>query len=190
MAENETRENDNLEQPGSAPRKTESIPYDRFKQVIAERNNLQADLANLEAQIDSWKAKYEKSTKSIEELNVFKTELEEIKKNQFEKNLSEWKVKQKIFEVEEGDPNYEKVQKIKHRFKFGEDLQPSEVAQNMEIIKTYDEIDYFQSTKESTGFNSKKPQGTTAVEEFGGYKTIEEWARHDWKAAGKWLKEH
>jgi len=193
MTENETLENAEVdEQPTAVSKKTDrSIPYNRFKEVIGEKNNLQAELAQKEVELDDWRKKYEKSTATIEELNKHKAELETIKKRQYEKNMTEWKSKEKLFEVEEGDPNYDKVQKIKHRFKLGEDLQPNDVAQNLEILKTYDEIDYFQPDKNSAGFNSKKPQGHPAAGgEFGGFKTIEDWARHDPMAAGKWLNEN
>jgi len=191
MAEIETLEKVEIEQPGADPKITDrSIPYDRFKKVISEKNNLQAEIAQKEVEIENLKKKYETSTATIAELNKSKAELETIKKTQYEKNLAEWQSKQKVFEVAEGDPNYEKVQKIKHRFKLGEELQPSEVAQNLEILKTYDEIDYFQPDKNSPGFNSKKPQGSPTTQEFGGYKSIDEWARHDSEAAGKWLTEN
>ncbi len=78
------------------------------------------------------------------------------KKQRYEKNVENWEQKKKVLDVEEGDPNYEKVEKIKHRFKFGEELEPSEVAQNIEILKTYEEIDFFQKEENPTEFNSKK----------------------------------
>jgi len=193
--DNENPKNEELEQPGADPLNTErAIPLHknpRFKEVIREKNDLQAEIAQKEVEIENLKKKYETSTATIAELNKSKAELETIKKTQYEKNLSEWQSKQKVFEVAEGDPNYEKVQKIKHHFKFGEELSPSEVAQNIEILKTYDEIDYFQSDKNPAGFNSKKPQGKPVVDgDFGGYKSIEDLARHDPNAAGKWLREN
>jgi len=192
--DNENPKNEELEQPGADPLNTErAIPLHknpRFKEVIREKNDLQAELAQKEAEVEQWKKKVEDSTAVIINLNKYKDELESIKKRQYEKNMSEWKQKENLFSVEEGDPNYEKVQKIKHRFKLGEELQPSEVAQNLEILKTYDEIDYFQPDKNSPGFNYKKPQGSPTTQEFGGYKSIDEWARHDSEAAGKWLTEN
>ena len=194
--ETKTRKNETTDEQTYADTKNtdRTIPYARFKQVVAERNNLQSDLAEFEAQVDQWKNKYQKTQDKIEDLKQYKTELETIKQKRFEKNKTEWEKKKNLFEVEEGDPKYEKVQKIKHRFKFGDGdkgLEPSDIAQNLEILKTYEEIDYFQTQKESTNFNSKKAKGKPTKEgEFGGYGSLAEWSRHDWKAAHKWMEEN
>lgn len=191
MSENETRENEELEQQTAGSEKPDrTIPYARFKQVISEKNNLQAEIAQKEVELEEWKKKYDTSAATIEELNKHKAELESIKKRQYEKNLSEWKSKENLFNVEEGDPNYEKVQKIKHRFKLGEELQPSEVAQNLEVLKTYEEINYFEHSNDPAGFNSKKPKGKVSTEEFGGYKSLDEWARNDPDAAYKYVQDN
>jgi len=190
--ENETRENETTEQPSAEKTKTDrSIPYPRFKEVVSERNNLRSDVAEREAKIEQLEKNLKNSTEKIDNLNEFKQELDDWKKQRYEKNVDYWDQKKKVFDVEEGDPNFEKVEKIKHRFKFGEELEPSEVAQNIEILKTYEEIDFFQNEKTPTEFNSKKASGKPAKEgDYGGYDSIEELARHDWKAAGEYLKEH
>lgn len=190
--EKDTRKNETIEQPSTETKNTDrTIPYPRFKEVIAERNDLQAEVAEREATIDNLKKSQSDFKEKIADLNESKAELDEWKQERHEKNLAQWEQKRKVFDVEEGDPNYEKVEKIKHRFKTGEDLSPSEVAQNLEILKTYEEINYFAQDDTSSGFNTKKPDGKPAKNtKFGGYKTLDEWMRHDWQAASAWAKKH
>ena len=118
--EKDTRKNEKIEQPSTETRKTDrTIPYPRFKEVISERNDLQAEIAEREATIDKLKKSQSNFKEKIADLNESKAELDEWKQKRHEKNLAQWEQKRKVFDVEEGDPNYEKIEKIKHRFKDG-----------------------------------------------------------------------
>ena len=189
--ENETRQSENIEQQSAGMENTErAIPYARFKKVISERNSLLSDLAESDVKIKELETRYTTSTKEIENLQTYKTELTALREKKFNADKQSWEVSAKVFEVKEGDKNFEKVQKVKHRFKFG-DLTASEVAQNIEILKTYNEINYFDVVTNPTNYNTKKAEGSPANKtDFYGYASIEELARNDWKKAGQWLKEH
>lgn len=190
--EKETRKNENHEQPSAETQNTDrTIPYPRFKEVISERNNLQAEIAEREATIDNLKQSQSEFKEQIADLNKFKKELDVWKKQRHEKNVAEWDLKRKVFDVEEGDPNFEKIEKIKHRFKTGDELSPSDVAQNIEVFKTYEEINYFAQDDTKSGFSTKKPDGKPAKNtELGGYSSLDEWMRHDWQAASAWAKKN
>lgn len=186
--------NENLEQPSAGTENTDigGIPYSRFKSVVNERNEYRATIGELESQVETLNKKISKANTDNEGLLEFKKELDEYKQKKFNADKTKWDGKKKLFDVKEGDPLFEKVEKIKHRFSFGEELSPSQVAQNLAVISTYEEIDYFSEQKQPTGYSAKKPGGKTpAVEgDFYGYKNIEELARNDWKKAGEWFEKN
>jgi hypothetical protein len=168
------------------------IPYSRFKEKVGQYNEAVANTAELETKIEQLTKQNAVQKTEINELGTFKTQVNEWKTKKFETDKTEWLKRKDIFEAKEGDKIFDKISKVKHRFKFGEDLSQEQLSTNLEMLKTYDELDYFKVDGDKTNYNSNKAVGgerKKADGDFYGYENVEALARADWKLYEKWKKE-
>ena len=82
-----------------------------------------------------------------------------------QEQASLWEERRKVFEVDDSDPTYEKVQKIIGKFKLGEDLTPEQIEVNNNLYSTYAEIDYFGKPKPQLG-NDRHPKGSPPKKQY------------------------
>ncbi|MEA1972674.1 MAG: hypothetical protein U9N34_05205 [Candidatus Cloacimonadota bacterium] len=164
------------------------IPDSRFSAVVGERNDLRAKKLEWEVEKKDFEKKLENQSNIVNDLKKYETQVNDIKKKRHTDNVNDWKKRSDLFNVKEGDKLFEKVNKVKHRFQFGEDLSDEQLTQNLEMLKTYDELDYFKVEDSSTNYNNKKPNGGTPQnsDNFYGFGSREELARADIKLYQKW----
>lgn len=176
------------------------IPQSRFSEVITERNNLKADISELNSKI-------KETDNVINQLNDITTERDEYKTkwdNHIEQinkdNLTKWNDLSTTLAVKEGESGYDKVQKIKSKFKFATneiELTPEEVTSNINQYNTYSEIDYFNGINSDNKDNSNKdiPNNSNQSKKgkYYGYDTIQDLSGSSpdgWKKAKKWYEEN
>jgi uncharacterized coiled-coil DUF342 family protein len=135
--------------------KTEGIPTDRFNEVISERNNLRADLAETKSELDGLRSKINEKDSQIEEIQEYKTKYQEWKDKQNQKQQELWNQRKKMLEVEETDPHKEKIDKIIGKFNMDDNLKPEQVEANNKMFDIYDEVGFFN--KESKDKKPDKP---------------------------------
>lgn len=144
--------------------KTDGIPESRFKEVIAQRNELRADKADLESKLDAKTKEVEALETTVEEQKKYKTELDEYKHQQFKEQKSRWMEKSKLFDVEETDKLHDRIAKIKDDFVFHEDdkeYTEQEIAQNLKMLKPYEKINYFGGDYKPPDVDDGKSGGRT-----------------------------
>lgn len=125
---------------------TDGIPQSRFNQVVKERNDLRADLAEKQSEIDQLKAKVDGDAKEITRLKSVETKFNDFKTAEETKVLNAWSEKAKVFSVPDSDPTFEKVEKIRGKFKFpgkDETLTAEQAQHNLEIFNVIEETGYF-----------------------------------------------
>jgi len=163
------------------------IPDSRFSQVVKERNDLRAKVVEWDVEKNTYETKLKEQMETVNGLKKYESKVKEWEEKRYNDNLSQWKQRKTLFEVKEGDKLFEKVAKVKHRFQLGEELTPEQIQTNLEMLKTYDELDYFKVEGNSTNYNNKKPAGTPrSSEDFYGYGSREELAKNDLKLYIKW----
>ena len=154
------------------------IPQSRLSEVIGERNELRADVAELNATIAENKVKITGLETTVTESETYKTELTEFKHKAFKEKRDIWVEKSKVFNVEEDDKLYDKIQAIKADFIFHDkidDYTEQEIAQDISMLKPYEKIGYFgkPTTTEDDlddsrgkGEENNKERGKSAFETF------------------------
>ena len=167
------------------------IPDSRFSKVIGERNNLQAEKMEWEVEKQDFEKKLTAQTEINTNLKKYEIQVNEWTAKRHSDNVESWKQRSSIFDVKEGDKLFEKVSKVKHRFKFGEDLNDAQLTQNLEMLKTYDELDYFKVEGTETNYNNKKAGGETPQNsaDFYGYGSREKLASGNLKLYAKWKEQ-
>lgn len=166
----------------------EGIPQAKYNRKVAEFYNLVDDKAELQAKKENLEEKLSKANETIKELGQYKDQINEINEKRHEKILSDWNRRSKLFDIKKGDKLYDKVEKVKHRFNLGDDLDDSQIEHNLELLKTYDEVDYFKGDKTSTEYNNRKASGNDdkAKGDYYGYESAEQLAWKDPKLYEKW----
>lgn len=164
------------------------IPDSRFSKVIGERNELQAKAIEWEVERKEFEKKLTTQNEINANLKKYETQVNEWTAKRHTDNVNTWKQRSSIFDVKEGDKLFEKVSKVKHRFKFGDDLDDAQLTQNLEMLKTYDELDYFKVEGTETNYNNKKAGGETPQnsDNFYGYGSREKLASGNLKLYAKW----
>lgn len=123
------------------------IPQSRFKEVIDERNSLRAEKVELEAQIGQLNAKIEGSGTELERLKAIESEHNAYLETQHKQIIQKWTDTAKVFDVAETDPNFDKFNKIKPDFSFGDDVTPEQAQQNLKTYEIYQKAGFFGSTE-------------------------------------------
>lgn len=168
------------------------IPYSRFKEKVGQYNDLLADKATLETDYDNLQKKVMKMEAEVQNLGEYKNKYESYENKIYERDLAVWNEKKQVFDAKEGDKLFEKIEKIKSKFNFGDDLNKQQLEKNLEKINIYEEAGYFTSADSKTNYNniktdpSKKEAGDG---DYYGYETPQQLA---WKAPElyeKWKKE-
>lgn len=146
----------------SAETQNTGIPKDRFNQVIKERNEARADLAEKEAELTELQNKLETATDKVTELDKVKNDYESLKHEQFKKERDRWIEKAKVFDVEKDDKLFDRIEKIRGDFHFHdkvEEYTPEEIAHNLQMAKPYEKIGYFQNDYTPPDTSDKKSKG-------------------------------
>lgn len=131
-------------------KKTDGIPLGRFNVKVKECNDLRADKVELEQTITDQKTNIETLETNNKELKKVQKEFDIYKKGEATKFAEKWNGRKAVFDIEDTDPEYEKVNKIKHKFHFAEEdkeLTAEQVIANNTLYDTYDEIGYFKKDK-------------------------------------------
>lgn len=142
-------------------KKIEGIPKSRFKEKVDECNNLKADLAEKESEIDKLNKKIGKSDEELTGLQIIKKNYESMMKTEAEVQLKKWEERWKILDVDESDTNYERMNKIKSKFANNSEgldkLKPEEIKANNVLFDVYDDAEYFKDIAGPP--DGKKPVG-------------------------------
>ena len=168
------------------------IPYSRFKEKVGQYNELLADKATLETQHENLQQKVTKLESEMQELGEYKTKYESYESKIYEKDLAAWNEKKQLFNTKEGDKLHEKIDKIKSKFDFGDDLNKQQLENNLEKIQIYEDADYFKSVESGTNYNNKKTDSSKKDAGDGDYYGYESPQQLAWKAPElyeKWKKE-
>jgi len=137
----------------SAGSQNAGIPKDRFDTVIGERNQLRADVSERDATIAEINATIETQKADIDRLSGIEVEYKTFKDAENKRELDKWIERKKVLMVDDSNPDYEKVQKVLHKFNVSEELTPEQIKSNNTLFETYEEVDYFAKT------DNKYPDG-------------------------------
>jgi predicted nucleic acid-binding Zn-ribbon protein len=116
-------------------KQTDGIPVARFNTVIAERNELRADKAELESKITAFETTKTELETKVTELEAVKTKFDNYQTTIDKTTKDEWSKVAKVFEVDESDANFERISKLKANYKFGEDLEMADIRENLKTYK-------------------------------------------------------
>lgn len=137
---------------------TSGIPQSRFKEVIDERNNLRADLEELESSKSALETKLSELGTELERLRSVETEHNNYLERQNQEIIGKWKDISKVFDIAETDPNFDKYNKIKADFAFGENLTAEQAKQNLKVYEIYDKAGFFGESEDDPP-NDLPPRG-------------------------------
>ena len=138
---------------------SDMIPNSRFKQVIKERNELRADAAEKESNIETLKAEKEKLATEKNSLTEYKTKWEGEETKRTAKIKTDWENKKKIFAIDSTDKRFEKVSEIKDSFVFaaeGEELTPEQMKSNLEKMVFLEKAKVFGTSEEAPNYDRGK----------------------------------
>jgi len=85
---------------------TDMIPKSRFSEVIKQRNEANAKIAELESDLEQKHSKIETLENDYSEAGKWKEELESFKAKQSSEMRSNWLEKSKLLDVKETDKNF------------------------------------------------------------------------------------
>jgi len=138
---------------------SDMIPNSRFKQVIKERNELRADMAEKDSNIETLKAEKELLATDINGLTKIKTMWEGEETKRTAKIKTDWEDKSKIFDIENTDKRFDKVSEMKDSFVFaaeGEELTPEQMKANVEKYTLLEKTGVFGVSKDSVDYDKGK----------------------------------
>ena len=116
--------------------KSDTVPKSRFSEVIKERNDATAKLAETEVEIEGLKTKLTEQQEQISQANTYKEKLEKYEQESFSKVKEAWSNKAKFFEVDEKSKDKDRIEKLKSKFSFakeGEELTKEQISKNNEL---------------------------------------------------------
>ena len=142
----------------SAASKNTGIPKGRFNEKIEECNELRADNTELEAKVLLSTKTIETQKAKINELEGIETEYKAFKEAENKRELEKWNERKKLLTIDDSDAEYDKVQKVIHKFILTDEITPEQVKANNNLFETYEEVDYFAKT-DTDYEDGKKPQG-------------------------------
>lgn len=122
---------------------------------------LKAEMEDLQDGSDDGKGKIDKLENEIKELKKVQKEFNVYKEKESKVYSDKWDGRKTVFDIEDTDPEFEKVNKIKHKFHFAKEdkqLTAKQVIANNTLYDTYDEIGYFKKD-ESDLEDGKSPKG-------------------------------
>ena len=122
-----------------------------------ELDSKEAEIAGLQSKV----ATIEELNTKITELSGYKTKYDEVLEKENTSLKSKWAEIEKKIVLEKTDPKFEKVEKIKNRFKLGENITPDDIRANMATYDLLETTGYFE--KEDVN-NGKPPR--PSVENF------------------------
>jgi len=138
---------------------SDMIPNSRFKQVIKERNELRADMAEKDSNIETLKAEKELLATDINGLTKIKTMWESEETKRTAKIKTDWEDKSKIFDIENTDKRFDKVSEMKDSFVFaaeGEELTPEQMKANLEKMAFLEKAKVFDTSEEAPDYDKGK----------------------------------
>ena len=141
-----------------AESKTTGIPQSRFSEKVRECNELRADKTELESKITQSDTTIEQQNAEIDRLKVIETEFSGYKDIEHKGQLDKWNERKKVLLIDDADPEFDKVQKVIHKFNMEDEITAEQVKANNNLFETYEEVDYFAVT--DNGYkDGKKPSG-------------------------------
>ena len=157
-------------------KKTDGIPYARFKEKVEEVRNLQADKAELENKVTGLEKEIETNKTEVDRLKGIETEFNTYQEKQFETAKSEFEKIVEQLSVKETDPKHEQYKKVLGKFKLGtkeEPLTKEQIERNLEIYNLAKELGGLDSSdKNFEDGKSPKPKPSDIpdplIEAFGG----------------------
>ncbi len=121
------------------------IPEPRFKEVVAQRNELKSAVAEKEADIENMKKKIEDYKGNLSEFKTYKQKYEAVLDRDKNEKLKEWQEKMKKLEVPETDKAYDKIQKVKSDFIIKDDYDINDLDQNLKTMRLLEKANFFES---------------------------------------------
>jgi len=143
----------------TAGSKNTGISKDRFDEVIGQRNDLRADVSELEATKVRLESTVTTQKEEIDKLKGIETKFNTFKEAENKRELDKWNDRKKVLAVDDSHSDYDKIQKIIRKFDMADEITPEQIKANNNLFETYEEIDYF--TKDENNYPpGTKPGGT------------------------------
>ena len=141
----------------------DSIPKTRFNEVIKQRNEAKADLAEKESQLSSLEEKVKALRNERKELAEYKTKWETAESERLASIKEEWAEKSKIFEIDETDKRFDTVKSLRESFVFaqeGEELSKDQLLSNIKQMRLLEKANVFEVKEEHPDYDRGKGKGT------------------------------
>ena len=158
-------------------RNESSSLIDAKKDVDSESKSRKIEIRELRAKLEDNDIDSESSKTKRNELTAERDQLKAIadkwtthEAGIHTHNREKWTEQAKRFQVEETDPNFEKLQKIKNDFAFGEDLTDAQIEKNINTYSIFDKAEYFKESSKSTNFNNQNPLSVVQAKKKYGFK--------------------
>jgi len=90
--------------------------------------------------------KLAKKDAEIDRLKLVEKDYKTHKESENKKELAKWEEHKKVLSIDDADPEFDKVQKVIHKFNMEDEITPEQVKANNNLFETYEEVDYFAKT--------------------------------------------
>ncbi len=125
------------------------------KPIVAVK--LETELENLHKELKDAREGQSSDEQAVQ-LERLHAELQKYKAAEVSLAREEWAGYEKLLTVDESDPRHAKISKIKDDFAIGDSLSPTAIKANLEAIKPYVKIGFFEMPKPKK-YNSKMSIG-------------------------------
>src|SRR6056297_89468 len=147
---------------------SDSIPKDRFKQVVDQKNELQAKITELESAKESIEKKFNDTNLKIEELTGYKTKYETVRQERIKSLAKRNQDALAKLTVSKDDKRFETLEKLRSKFVVkaeGEDYTEPELQKNLEQFDLLVDAGVLQEKKAVGSPNTPPPAGGSQTEE-------------------------
>lgn len=119
---------------------------------------LESNIEEINGKLSEYESKVANFENEKQDLISYKEKWEAEQEQRNEQNKQKWNELSKRFEVEETDPKFEQMQKLKAYYKFGDELTADDIKHNISLAEQHNELGLF-TIEQKTPPNTKKPAG-------------------------------
>jgi DNA repair exonuclease SbcCD ATPase subunit len=148
-----------------------TISKTQYDKLLKQRSELNTQAAEHEHEIAELKEQLEKTKSSLSDMETIKKEYEQFKQKQIEQLKSKWETAKLKIDVQEDNPQYEKINKIKGRFKLDAESE-QDIKRNLEAFELLEETGFFgKPEKDIQDGHPRKPTKKKEYRPFSGFST-------------------
>ena len=162
-----------VENPGSdSPAEKGAIPYDRFSEVVGERNELKSQLSTIQEQLNTINAEKAEAEKA-----------KQLKAGKAEEVITS--LEQKLSKYEKQAEEFQKMQA--QRLDTLRNKLPEDKREKYAHITDMGLMESLVDDLSTTGGGTPADRSAVPKDDFGGYGSLTEWANKDMKGFSEYM---